>query len=248
MGQTRQIVAYGVDGLAIGAEAVQLDAAFIANFSRSFARDGLTRANGSYNLTAAYLRGRVVHGLAVESTDPWTSESTSVDRSTSRRLPVFTIVSNTLANPTVVSTGIVPHGLITGEVVLISGSNSTPTINGQRAVTVISPTTFSVAVNVTVAGTAGTFVKVSTIGAIVDLHVLALTLGGFTNLVVTPLHSADNSVFVSMGSTFAAVTTPGVAERKTFTGQIERYVAVSGDFTGAGSGQSVVPLVLVSRS
>jgi hypothetical protein len=64
------------------------------------------------------------------------------------------ISSNTLANPTVVTTA-TAHGLTTGDLVQIFGSNSTPSINGERAVTVISPTTFSVAVNVTVAGTTG---------------------------------------------------------------------------------------------
>lgn len=63
-------------------------------------------------------------------------------------------ISNTLANPTVVTTT-VPHGLTTGGSVVITGSNSTPTIDGTRVVTVLSPTTFSVAVNVTVAGTTG---------------------------------------------------------------------------------------------
>ena len=50
------------------------------------------------------------------------------------------------------------HGLTTGHKVVITGSNSTPTLNGTHAVTVLSTTTFSVAVNVTGAGTAGTVV------------------------------------------------------------------------------------------
>lgn len=66
------------------------------------------------------------------------------------------ISSNTAANPSVVTTA-TPHGLSTGQTIVISGSNSTPTIDGSRVVTVISPTTFSVAVNVTIAGTAGSF-------------------------------------------------------------------------------------------
>jgi len=71
-----------------------------------------------------------------------------------------TISGNTIANPTVVTTS-APHGLETGDHVTISGSNSTPTLNGSRVVTVISATTFSVPVNVTVAGTAGTVTFVS---------------------------------------------------------------------------------------
>ena len=66
-----------------------------------------------------------------------------------------TISANSVANPTVVTTTLA-HGLVTGNLVTIAGSNSTPTINGTWVVTVLSATTFSVPVNVTVAGTAGT--------------------------------------------------------------------------------------------
>ena len=53
---------------------------------------------------------------------------------------------------------VVPHGLTTGHKVVITNSNSTPSLNGTRTVTVLSETTFSIAVNVTTAGTAGTVV------------------------------------------------------------------------------------------
>jgi hypothetical protein len=65
----------------------------------------------------------------------------------------LTITGNTAANPSVVTTG--THGLTSGQTVTITGSNSTPTLNGPRVVTVLSSTTFSVPVTVTVAGTAG---------------------------------------------------------------------------------------------
>lgn len=63
------------------------------------------------------------------------------------------ISANSLANPTIVT--MIGHGLTTGETVVITGSNSTPTIDGERVVTVLTADTFSVPVNVTVAGTAG---------------------------------------------------------------------------------------------
>lgn len=66
-----------------------------------------------------------------------------------------TISGNTLANPTVVTTT-TAHGLTTGQAAVITGSDSTPPINGTRAITRLSATTFSVAVNVTIAGTTGT--------------------------------------------------------------------------------------------
>lgn len=57
-----------------------------------------------------------------------------------------------VANPTVVTCESA-HGLVTGRTVKIHGSDSTPSIDGDRVVTVLSATTFSVPVNVTIAGT-----------------------------------------------------------------------------------------------
>jgi hypothetical protein len=78
------------------------------------------------------------------------------------------IASSSAANPTVVTTS-APHGLTSGETVVIAGHTSTPTINGSRVVTVTGPTTFTVPVNVTVAGTAGG--TVATGGVITSLEV-----------------------------------------------------------------------------
>lgn len=70
----------------------------------------------------------------------------------------ITISSNTAANPTVVTTT-TNHGLRNGQTIIISGSNSTPVINGTYVVSNVTDTTFTVPVNVTVAGTAGSFVE-----------------------------------------------------------------------------------------
>lgn len=66
----------------------------------------------------------------------------------------FAITSITVANPTIVTT-VRPHGRTTGDMVFITGSDSTPSLDGARTVTVISATEFSVPVNVTAAGTTG---------------------------------------------------------------------------------------------
>jgi len=68
--------------------------------------------------------------------------------------PQIFISGNTATNPTVVTTS-TPHDLSNNEQVVISGSNSTPSINGLYNITYISPTTFSIPVNVTIAGTTG---------------------------------------------------------------------------------------------
>jgi hypothetical protein len=83
------------------------------------------------------------------------------------------ITANSMANPTVVTSA--NHGLTTGRSITISGSNSTPTIDGTRTVTVIDADTFSVPVNVTVAGTAGTWTTT-------DHSTLTITDGSTTNI------------------------------------------------------------------
>lgn len=67
------------------------------------------------------------------------------------------ISANTLANPTVITTA-TAHGLTTGNIVYVVGNiTSVPSINGASyVVTVTSPTTFTIPVNVTTAGTGGT--------------------------------------------------------------------------------------------
>jgi len=67
----------------------------------------------------------------------------------------LTINDNTVANPTLVTTT-ANHNLVTGNAVTITGSNSTPTIDGVHTITLIDADTFSIPVNVTIAGTAGT--------------------------------------------------------------------------------------------
>lgn len=66
------------------------------------------------------------------------------------------ITANTAANPTVVTSA--AHGLASGDSIIVASSNSTPSLNGTQIVTVIDANRFSVPVNVSVAGTEGTFV------------------------------------------------------------------------------------------
>lgn len=78
---------------------------------------------------------------------------------------IHTIVSNTLASPTVVTTADA-HGFTTGQAVTIAGnSGSVPTINGSQVVTVISDTTFSIVVNCSTGGTGGTVVLTTPVTA-----------------------------------------------------------------------------------
>lgn len=63
------------------------------------------------------------------------------------------IASNTVAAASVITSA--NHGLNSGDFVSITGTNSTPVIDGLREVTVIDDNTFSVEVTTTVAGNAG---------------------------------------------------------------------------------------------
>lgn len=65
-----------------------------------------------------------------------------------------TITAFSVANPTVVTCA--SHGFATGTIVTISGSDSTPSADGDYEVTSTGTNTFTIAVNVTVAGTTGT--------------------------------------------------------------------------------------------
>jgi hypothetical protein len=67
---------------------------------------------------------------------------------------LLTISSITAANPTIVTTTF-PHFFYTKEQVQITGSNSTPSLDGIQAVTVTGPFTFALPLNVSVAGNAG---------------------------------------------------------------------------------------------
>jgi hypothetical protein len=80
--------------------------------------------------------------------------NTNQNRITESKAGGISLTGNTVANPTVVTCS-VPHLICTGDSVTISGSNSTPVIDGTHTITVLSSTTFSIPVNVTIAGTVG---------------------------------------------------------------------------------------------
>jgi hypothetical protein len=101
-------------------------------------------------------------------------------------------------------------------------------------------------VNVTVGGTGGTATRVTSAGATAHLQLLALTLGGYTNLDVRVRHSADNTTFTDLMS-FTPTTVAG-AQTVSTASTVQRFTAISWDFVGAGSGQSAVPFVTLGRN
>jgi hypothetical protein len=80
------------------------------------------------------------------------------------------------------------------------------------------------------------------------LGVTGITLGGYDNLIVKVRHSADNVTFADL-LTFTAATAIG-AERKTVAAltTVNRYLAISWAWTGAGAGQSATFTVAFARA
>lgn len=87
----------------------------------------------------------------------WLGQVSQAIRAFRQQYLIGVIASNTVANPTVVTCP--GHGLETGDIIVVAGSNCTPTIDGERTITRVSEDTFTVPVTVTVAGTAGTFAR-----------------------------------------------------------------------------------------
>lgn len=248
IGATQQEVAYGMAGRGIGAEMALPFGVFAAVFKRGPAREGLTMASAEYRVTGQYMRGRSVHGISSETVASGDTKATPVDQALSPRLTAIAITSSSIANPTVITTT-TPHGLVTGEVILITGHTSTPTLNGGAgfAVTVTGLSTFTIPVNVTVGGGAtGSFIKVSTPSSVWVLHPTDLNLDGGTSYSILGLHSDDNVTY-STAVTFTNVTAAGVAQRQTLATQTKRYRAMSWVGNGApGALRRITPYVAVS--
>lgn len=233
---TPRVMVVGIMGNTLGAVMYGIQGAFSVAYEAALDLGKLTKANAEHLLSGLVERGQIVQPRATKTVD-WNTKTlgTTVDYTTDLSQYTIPITSNSIANPSVVTTP-VPHGLTTGQVILISGvATSSPTINGERTVTVISTTTFSVAVNVTVGGTGGTFVLASTVnGGGAYQQVGAFT--GFTGYVGKIRHSADDTTYADL-ATFTNVTSAYNGQRVAVAAgtTVNRYLCHDGDVTGSGS-------------
>lgn len=143
------------------------------------------------------------------------------------------ITSTSVANPTVVTTA-TPHFLTTGSIVLISGDNSTPSLNGLQTVTVTSPTTFTIAMNVTGAGSDGNVTPAPTGG-------IAIASSSVANPTVITTGTAHG---LTTGQTVTLVgddSTPSLNGSHVVTVTGAETFTVPVDVTSAGSTGWVVP-------
>lgn len=157
-----------------------------------------------------------------------TASGTGIDLGIPAGVSAVNITSSSVADPTVITTA-TDHGLQTGDSILIAGDNSTPSLNGGHTVTVTGDDTFTIDVNVTNAGSAGTVQRTSHRGWAAQSQVFSIT----GTSVTVAIQDAPNNVageFADLtGGGFAAVASGSVrgAERIASTsGIVQRYVRV----------------------
>lgn len=114
---------------------------------------------------------------------------------------VAAITAISLANPTVITSA--GHGLATGTSILISGSNSTPSVDGLHTIINTGTNTFTIPVNVTIAGTTGGWTKVT------DANILKVTNDAHPNRIYFSKNSQPEAVplvnFIDVGPRNAAI-------------------------------------------
>lgn len=233
---TKRIVCLGTMGHSVGALFYGIQGAFTVAYEVLLEMTKLTKANVLYLVAGKIEPGLIVQPLATKTAD-WNTKTlgTVTDYTLDPSQRVIPIASNSQANPSVVTTP-VAHGLASGDIILISGvATSSPTINGERTVTVINATQFSVPVDTSAgaAGTGGSFVRAnSSNGAAGYQQVTAFS--GFTGFVGKLRDSADDSTYADLLS-FADVTAGPNAQRVTVAGVVDRYICYDGNVTGTGS-------------
>ncbi len=228
-----RIVAWANQGNTIGKAFAAMQGAFSAVYEVLGKVGALTNANASYVVSGQLDRGVIATAWSAQTAN-WTGAS--VDYTTDPINRAIPIASATKASPCVVTTS-VPHGLTTGQVILTSGNSlAGPSINSEQAVTVLSPTTFSVAVNTTGstgAGTGGSFVRSSTVNGGAGYQLVS-DFSGFSGATGKIRHSADDSSYVDL-VTFTAVSAANAGERVTVAGTVNRYLKGTGTVTGSGT-------------
>jgi hypothetical protein len=239
-----RVVCWAIAGNTIGKAFAACQGAYGATYEVLGQLGKLTKANVIYTVSGQIDRGVILQNSTAKTID-WNTKTdgASVDFTLDTSQRVIPITSNTQASPTVVTTT-VPHGLTTGQVILIAGNTgSNAAINGERTVTVVSTTTFSIPVNCTVAGgTGGTIVLSSTVNGGVGYQAIS-AFSGFTGFLGTIRHSADDAIYADLIA-FTNVTSGPTAERKTVAGTVNRYLSFNGDVTGSGS---ITPFVGFTR-
>jgi len=251
MGSTPQasprIICVGFSGNAKGEPIFCLQGQFQTTYEVMAAAKELTKANADYRAAGQLDRGVIVQELAAKTAD-WNTKTdgAQLDYTLQGDQLVVPITSASKAANCVVTTT-VPHGYTTGQIIWIAGNSLTGTvINGQRTVTVIDTTSFSIAVNTSGsggAGTGGTVVKANSLNGAVG-YLQVTDFSGFSQAVIKLRDSSDDVTYADL-MTFTTVTSAPTADRQTVAGVVDRYMSVDGDITGSGS---ITALVAIARN
>ena len=227
-----RITCFGFSGNSVGNDFDGFEGVLQMDYEILAQRGALQKANAAFQVTGRHDAGKILQVLAKKTAD-WNTQSDSLDYTDDPEQRAVGIASSSVANPSVITTD-VPHGLADGQRALISGhSGSTPDINDEYVATVISPTTFSIPVDVTVGGTGGSLVQANSLqGGVGYLQITQLD--GFTGFVGKIQNSTDDTVYTDL-ITFDDVTSAPTAQRKVISGTVGRYLAFQGDVTGTGS-------------
>jgi len=232
---TARVICLGFAGQTIGSPFVGMQGAWTMDYKVLVEQNDLQRVNADYQITGQKDDGIILQELEAKTADWNTEAAESFDSVDDPKRLTIPVTSNSQANPTVVTTPIA-HGLTTGDIIVISGvAGSSPDINGERTVTVITTTTFSVPIDTSLGtgGTGGTFRRAdSQDGGVGYLQVTAAS--GFTNFVAKIRDSLDDVTFADL-ITFADNVVAPFAERVTVAGEVDRYLGVDGNVTGIGS-------------
>lgn len=243
---TPRVVCVGFSGNTKGEPIYGISGMFQTAYEVMAAVKELTKANADYKIAGQLDRGVIVQDLTAKTID-WNTKTdgAQLDYTDQVDQRVIPITSATKANPCVVTTS-VAHGLTNGQLVFIAGNSLTGTvINGQQTATVISTTTFSVAVNTSGsggAGTGGTVVQANSLNGAAG-YLQVTDFSGFTGFVGKLRDSADDSTYADLIS-FTNVTAAPASERLTVAGTVDRYMSFDGNVTGAGS---ITALCMVAR-
>ena len=242
---TARLLCFAPAGNDIGGLFVGFEGVYLASYEPAPAVSGLTKATATYATTGQIDEGQIIQSHTTKTGD-WNTKTDgdSVDYALDPSQTVIPITSNSAASPTVVTTP-VPHGLATGQIILISGvADSDADINGEQEVTVTGTYTFTVPVDATTnAGTGGSFVKCNSLNGGVGYQMVS-DLSGFSGFVGTISDSADDTTFAELIA-FTDVTAAPAKERVSVSGTVDRYLCFVGDVTGSGS---VKPFVGFKRN
>jgi hypothetical protein len=222
-------LAFAIAGAGAGAPLVVADGTLSTSYEVLARNGNLTKANVQYQISGSVTTGALVDPPVAHTAD-WIGATGDYALDPSN--PALTVTGISVAAAAVVTTA-TPHALVVGSLVLLSGTNSTPALTGPYAATVLTPTTFSVPITTTVAGTTGTVVRVNSPAGGSALQDVS-AYSGFTGVQGKIRHSTDGSTWVDL-VVFAPVTAAPNSQRVTVPGLIHRYVRFEGDVTGTGS-------------